>query len=148
MQEVINVVRRIVWSRIRHADWREDAMQNALLGVWKTILKQGEVSEPLIARITMNACHSICRSHFNDPAQLEDFMLDAILSIPDTELMIDVMNYVELQNPLRRGILKHLLAGEPYTDFDDLGKQVGASKATVSRTIQDATTFVKGWNAA
>lgn len=144
MKNLINVVRRIVYSRIRHMDWRDDTVQDAMVGILRAAKVRGEISEHLAARIAINACHTTCRKHIKDPAQLEEVMLEAIMVIPDVELMMDVMTYIESQNPMRRRILEYLMSGGPFDDYEDMAGRLGTSKATISRTVNDAVAYVKG----
>ncbi len=136
------IVNRIVCSKIRNPDWRQDASQDAWVNLIRAT-KGEELPSALVARITINACYSFLRQRRHDPIFFA--CVDAgRTDHPTGGFNLDLWSFIQGQpTQQRQQLLEFVTRGEVYKDFDELAKRFGTSKATVSRTLTSLRRFLR-----
>lgn len=132
-----DIVKRVAATHVRHPHWREDAEQEAWLGIIRAASRSA-LSDHLVAHITVNATRYVLRGHKNDGLSMSDpTVLDTRIPKDDPGLAIDLGDFIAVQLDTRRRVLQHVLEGGNYTTFRDLARQTQTSLATVSRAMKD-----------
>ncbi len=144
VRDVQDVVKRVAATHVRHPLWREDAEQEAWLGIVRAASRHGRVSEHLAAHITVNASRYVCRSHMHEGLSMADpSVLFSGVGVEDPGLEIDLEEWLLEQLVTRRRVLEHVLEGKNYGTFRDLAKKTQTSLATVSRAMGDLEQWLK-----
>lgn len=142
LQGAALIVQRITRRRVRNFGWREDAEQEAMLKVVKALRKTA-LSQPLVSTIAINACNDVFRSHRRDPLSYavvpEPYNRHVI---PDAPFLVDLDAWLLQCGDVKERLLRYVINGGRFNNFNDLGIRFGVSKATVSRMLADLRGFL------
>jgi len=139
-------------KRVRDKHWREEAQQEAWVGILKSMQSHGRVGKPTAIRIIINACHTVCRMHKRD-GNLWDFsynFLEHIFGVQglcypfEAEFNLRAEEFLKTLTPAKRKVIQEILRGkEPFFSQKELAKKLGVSAGIVNQSLKLFRNFLE-----